>query len=372
MEIEEARLLSRKIGFTHLIDLRTNKSITTAVKKTSKQLSCIYMHIREDGSIYIGKAKNITLRHQSHVQQGHPMSFLALFFCSPAMLGEKETELIERAEQLGLELANRDKKTPAVLFDGSLAFDELFSESRQTEFLHAVQQQKHLRETLLQQIIASSSLAHRESWSLLERRADAAEILSLASLYLSGAVPEPKSLAGSFWIATLAKFNNKNRRVPLLTITTGRSIGLEVFCFSRSEFAAFAEVRLASTIIAPNAKTQKAITDRYPWVAWQIPPIKPFTVDELMAAAPFGPYADEDERDADLLKPTTQAAMRPPATAMMALSHCSAFLADPDIALAAAVHAVSRMRVGVAMRPEHHNPIAGFALASGISVDVLS
>ena len=69
------------------------------------------MHIREDGSIYIGKAKNITLRHQSHVQQGHPMSFLALFFCSPAMLGEKETELIERAEQLGLELANRDKKT---------------------------------------------------------------------------------------------------------------------------------------------------------------------------------------------------------------------------------------------------------------------
>ena len=55
----------------------------------------------------------------------------------------------------------------------------------------------------------------------------------------------------------------------------------------------------------------------------------------------------------------------------MALSHFEGFIRHPVIAKAAAVYAISRMRQGVVMRPEHHNTIAGFALKTRLSCDVL-
>ena len=330
------------------------------------------MHLREDKTIYIGKAKNITKRHQQHVQQGHPMSFIALFFCPVGKLNDKETELIERAERLGLVLANREKKTPSILFDGTLVFDELYSPERQAEFFNEIERQSFRLETQMNRVIDAASQAHRESWALFNRRADADDILRLGALYLSIAVPNPKEMEASFWIATLTKFNNQNKRIPLLSITTGRGAGLEIFCFARSEFAAFAEVRLASTIVAPNEKAAKLLRERFPWVSWSIPEMKPFTTDELEVAQPFGPYESPIEQEDDLLNPSTQAALRPSASAVVALSHFQGLIEDLLVAKAAAVHAVSKMRMGVAMRPEFHNPIAGFALTSRIAVDVLS
>ncbi len=98
---------------------------------------------------------------------------------------------------------------------------------------------------------------------------------------------------------------------------------------------------------------------------------RPFTPEELEKAEPFGPYRDREERLNDLAKPTTEAALRPPVKATMALSHFEGFIRQSVIAKAAAVYAISRMRQGVVMRPEHHNTIAGFALKTYLSCDVL-
>lgn len=371
MQIEEARLLSRKIGFTHLIDVRENKSINQAVKKASKQLSCIYMHIRENGTIYIGKAKNITTRHQQHVQQGHPMSYLALFFCSAAKLDEKESELIDRAEKLNAVLANREKKTPSVLYDGSLRFDDLFSAERQLEFIEEAESLAFLPETQMQRVVECASQPHKESWALFKKRRDADDILRLGALYLAAALPSPEELEATFWLSTLVKFNNQNRRYPLLSITTGRGLGVEIFCFTRSTFAAFAEVRLAANVAAESEKALNELKNQFPWVSWNVLELDPFTPEELEKAEPFGPYKDREERLNDLAKPTTEAALRPPVKATMALSHFEGFIRQPVIAKAAAVYAISRMRQGVVMRPEHHNTIAGFALKTRLSCDVL-
>lgn len=150
-----------------------------------------------------------------------------------------------------------------------------------------------------------------------------------------------------------------------------RGLGVEIFCFTRSTFAAFAEVRLAVNVAAESEKALNELKNQFPWVSWNVPELDPFTPEELEKAEPFGPYKDREERLNDLAKPTTEAALRPPVKATMALSHFEGFIRQPVIAKAAAVYAISRMRQGVVMRPEHHNTIAGFALKTRLSCDVL-
>ncbi len=150
-----------------------------------------------------------------------------------------------------------------------------------------------------------------------------------------------------------------------------RGLGVEIFCFTRSTFAAFAEVRLAANVAAESEKALNELKNQFPSVSWNVPELDPFTPEELEKAEPFGPYKDREERLNDLAKPTTEAALRPPVKATMALSHFEGFIRQPVIAKAAAVYAISRMRQGVVMRPEHHNTIAGFALKTRLSCDVL-
>lgn len=150
-----------------------------------------------------------------------------------------------------------------------------------------------------------------------------------------------------------------------------RGLGVEIFCFTRSTFVAFAEVRLAANVAAESEKALNELKNQFPWVSWNVPELDPFTPEELEKAEPFGPYKDREERLNDLAKPTTEAALRPPVKATMALSHFEGFIRQPVIAKAAAVYAISRMRQGVVMRPEHHNTIAGFALKTRLSCDVL-
>ncbi len=372
MDKDAARDIAIRLSFRHFIDMRSNRAIGGAAA-SFESLSGIYLHIREDGSLYIGQAKNIVSRHQQHLTQGHPFEYVAFSEAPPARLDDAERLCIERARRLGCRLANRtapaDRKG---LPRDRRPFDDFVPAAAQDDWFAAARSGRTHPARQMKRVESLADYAHQEAWTIFMRHPCAEKMLDAAALYLGIAVPDAASLEGLHWIAGVRPFNFQNRRIPLLWIAAGSRCLFECFSFSQTESAVFTEMLLATSIVCRDEKTRTRLTEKtFNWASWRFPAETALPTPEALLAARTRPAyakplseADRQAQAAELRRPVCQELLLEPVHAAAALEHAPLLLEDPDLAEAAAVGAVASMRAKPVPKPEAHNPIAGHALLS--------
>lgn len=375
MEIDAAREIAIRLSFHHFVDMRGGSRSLAEAAQAFDSLSGVYLHIRSDGSLYIGKAANVVNRHQQHLSQGHPFEYLAFVEAPPGRLDDAESAAIERARRMNCRLANRSLK------DGGRcgpieqrSFDELVPPDAQDAWIAAAREGRTHPARQLARVASLAEHAHQEAWAGFMKHPRAEEMLDAAALYLGVAVPDPEALEGLRWSVGIARFNFQNRRVPLLWLSAGTRCIFECFAFTQTERAVFADMLFASSIVCRDEKTKARLTQKtYNWASWRIPEKTTLPAAEALLASRVRPaYAtpigreDLAARAAELKRPAFLEMLLEPVHAAAALDHAPLLLEDPDLAEAAAVGALACMRAKPLPKTESHNPIAAHAILSRI------
>lgn len=368
----EAAKIASDLGFKTIIDLRRTKSIAASVKQSKdlmKMLSGIYIQFRPNDTIYIGKCKNLPLRHQQHLSQGRSMDFLGFRPTKLEKLDEEETQTINLALAQALPLVNNAKtgvKTSQASLISGLDFDDFCSPEAQDE--HMARILRFRTQPGGHGVIAEhASPMHLDAWEEFSRHRCASSMLDAAALYLAGAVPNPVETAKIFWSTSVMISNRQNARLPLLRIICGQDQSLEFFTFTRSPDVVFGTMALAANYFHHKGAAAR-IRAAFPWAKIEENEFVPPTTDEIKAFSPFQRhgYPSPTALAKDVVRPITQVKMRKPVRISFPLEAFSTLWAMDEVATAAAAHGIASMRRTFAPHPEQHNRSVEYELLSRI------
>ena len=137
------------LGFEKIAYVRGTSSVVSLFENRMI-LSGIYLQIRPDRHVYIGKTSNIIRRFERHLQNGVVMEELAFMPMHLRFLDKKEKDIIAKAERYGLALDNLLLvETP---WRSQQKFEDLISdteiESWLSENSDLTPQRNHLKEIL--------------------------------------------------------------------------------------------------------------------------------------------------------------------------------------------------------------------------------
>ena len=93
------------LGFEQIADVRGISSVVSLFENRMI-LSGIYLQIRPNRHVYIGKTSNIIRRFDRHLQNGVVMEELAFMPMHLKFLDKKEKDIIAKAERYGIALDN--------------------------------------------------------------------------------------------------------------------------------------------------------------------------------------------------------------------------------------------------------------------------
>lgn len=367
---KEAAKMASDLGFKSIIDLRRTKSINASIKQSKdlfKTLSGIYIQFRPNGTIYVGKCRNLPNRHQQHLSQGRAMDYLAFRPTAIGDLDAEETTTINLALSLGLPLVNSSKtglRTSQANLIAGLEFDDFCPPEAQDE--HMARIMAFRTKAGGHGIVAeNTSIQHLDAWDEFRQHRSAEAILDAASLYVAGAIPSAAETAKIFWTTSVMISNRQNARLPLLRIICGQDQSLEFFAFSRSPDVVFGTMALAANYFHQGNAAAR-IRAAFPWAKIEDEGFKAPTADELKGYSPFmrHGYASPEALAKDVVRPITQARMRKPVRLSFPLAAFPTLWSMDEVAAAAAAHGIACLRRSFAPHPEQHNRSVEYEILS--------
>lgn len=356
MNYDQAKIIAKAIGFTHIIRCVGKKSILDVYRSQTSKISGCYLQFRSEGIFYIGQSKHIPNRYSAHLSHGHAIEFLAFKPCDPEVLLETETELIQRAEALGYPLANRRKREKLT---ETPDFDEVVPPYVQDAFLMRFNTEI-LFSSRIERLTREAGESHRADWLAFKRLPKARTILDIVSRYLRTILPAD-DLAGVFYRITLGYRQNNTSFQPALRITFGVHTLLTVGFLRRLPNFPYAVVTLATRPLLANGSKEN-FHKEFPWlsVRW----------DVVRSDLPFSPahrkviYPSPQAREEDTSREVSRALSEGFSEVTLPLEMLYDLLLEPRFAKASALAAMASMRWSKLTNDEH-NLLASFAIETG-------
>lgn len=205
------------LGFEKIADVRGISSVVSLFENRMI-LSGIYLQIRPDRHVYIGKTSNIIRRFDRHLQNGVVMEELAFMPMHLRFLDKKEKDIIAKAERYGIALDNlllvETPWRPLQKFQDLISDTEV--ESWLSENHEAEPHRNHLKE-----IFDQMSPGLRQQFNLAKALPVFNQVLPMAKHFVQTFILKPDITAGALWSADAYCIDQTQRFLPLIRLHAG-------------------------------------------------------------------------------------------------------------------------------------------------------
>lgn len=285
MNFSDAKKIAQALGFSRIADIRGQSNIKQLFDSgndgKNKPLVGLYLQIRHDDMLYIGKTTNLVRRSAAHREAGILVAYLAFLPMTQKRLQSAEERMILKAKQLNFRLMNIVVNRE-VLRNEDGHFDDFMSIDSQDNFI--------------KNVIEGNTYAGR--WANLRHRASPSDCwdwdrlymtsyrpdtqLIVARSYLINAIPDFKDCFGTYLLCTIPNKRRDSIR-KTMTLNAGMNNVFEIFYNCQAPRQLFCNIMLDPGVLYESFKTPEAIRATFPWINFEIPKAEPErTVDELL------------------------------------------------------------------------------------------
>lgn len=352
MNFDDAKRIAQALGFSRIADIRGNLNTQKIFSSQEdddekKPLVGIYLQIRHDNSIYIGKTENLTRRTSAHRDAGTLVAFLAFRPLKKGQLKSAEERTILKARMLNFPLANISSNREA-LGKEEMHFDDFMSIDSQDNFIkNVIEGNTYAGRWRAAYIRASQQ--DRWEWDRFIRATDRSNAqLIAARTYITTAIPKYQECFGNYLRCTLP-LPGRNSLVKTLTLIAGMTGVFEIVYYLQTKKQLYANIMLDPGTLYEAYKTKEAIETTFAWAKFELPKPEPErSIDELMTLGTKHThhmiFRSPMEKKAYLSRRLTHVNVKNLALMTVPIDAVDSTLAHPVIATAAALAAVASMR----------------------------
>ena len=374
MTFDEAKAVAQKMGFQNISIVKGETSIDKFFtpdiieKYKPTPYTGIYMQFRMDGTVYIGKTKDLRNRFIQHREAGIVMKYIAFRHYPIKDLQAEELRFIQAARHLGLPLTNLMANTRKQKGTTKRIYDEIVTPEDQDIFLETVANAKNWT-GIWANLMRNTSPKFRDEWLRFCALPRYAELMNAASDYIYSCMPSPEETAGLFWHSTLLDCPSKRADVPVISIRAGINNVLEIYYFRRVPKQYYVRIALAQSVLWEAFKDANALCTVLPGAVIDIPETKPATddPDDMLKAKPFYrtaiPFQSPSQVASELVRPITQVNLKSLASLTVPFDAFETVIAHPVIMTSASMAAIAAMRSQAPIF-HNHNPLLAKRLLS--------